>query len=96
MGAALERAPDTLKLPLWLLGRLSSKRIYGHARHPLERPGGTGFIFALLALITLGFLLRFVSCRPWPWLRELGRAVQQLENRRPATIPPTRTPSPAW
>lgn len=44
-------------------------------------PGGTGFIFALLALIALGFVLRFVL----PALilvRELRRAVQRLETWR--------------
>lgn len=57
---------------------LFSKRIYGHARHPLEWPGGTGFVFALLALISLGFLLRFVL-PALILLRQLGRAVGQLE-----------------
>ena len=37
-------------------------------------PGGTGFVFALLALISLGFLLRFVL-PALILLRQLGRAV---------------------
>ena len=41
-------------------------------------PGGTGFVFALLALISLGFLLRFVL-PALILLRQLGRAVGQLE-----------------
>ena len=41
-------------------------------------PGGTGFVFALLALISLGFLLRFVL-PALLLLRQLGRAVGQLE-----------------
>lgn len=43
-------------------------------------PGGTGFFFALLALIALGFLLRFVL-PALALLRELGHAVQQLEKQ---------------
>ena len=49
-------------------------------------PGGTGFIFALLALITLGFLLRFVL-PALALLRELGRAVQQLEKQAASDNP---------
>ena len=41
-------------------------------------PGGTGFVFALLVLISLGFLLRFVL-PALILLRQLGRAVGQLE-----------------
>lgn len=41
-------------------------------------PGGTGFIFALLALITLGFLLRFVL-PALLLLKDLKRAVAALE-----------------
>ncbi|WP_415035734.1 anti-phage ZorAB system protein ZorA [Azonexus sp.] len=41
-------------------------------------PGGTGFIFALLALISLGFLLRFVL-PALILLRQLGQAVGRLE-----------------
>ena len=40
-------------------------------------PGGTGFVFALLALISLGFLLRFVL-PALILLRQLGRLVVRL------------------
>ncbi len=82
------RGADALELPLCASRPIFFKADFMNMLATLwNGPGGTGLIFALLALIALGFILRFVLPALF-LLRELGRAVQRLEKLAVSKAPP--------